>query len=111
MTTAGIVVVIRDALLRAVVVWGLLITASAQRNNEGGGDDVCFDPDDPQSILIAKQTKESVDLGSAEIFVKSQFTDETGKESVWVYETRSVHKGRRLEQTGGNCLRQTNDSD
>jgi hypothetical protein len=100
---------IRDALLRAVVAWVLLITASAQKNNEDVSDDVCFDPDDPQSILIAKQTKESIDLGNAEVFVKSQLTDESGKESVWVYETRSVHKGDDLEQTPDNCLRQTSD--
>lgn len=94
---------------RFAIAGALLVTASAQKGAEKDVQGYCFDTDNPQSILIAKQSKESIEMEGAEIFVKSEFRDESGKKTVWIYETRSTHTSEGLEQTSDDCLRQAFD--
>jgi hypothetical protein len=96
---------------RVLIAGALLVTASAQRDSDELTHDYCFNADDPQSILIAKQSKESIEIEGAEIFVRSEFRDESGEKAVWIYETRSTHTSKGLELTSDNCLRQTFDED
>lgn len=105
----NIISTISSVFQRVLIVGALLVTASAQKVSDNSMQSYCFSADDPQSILIAKQTKESIELGGAEIFVKSEFRDESGRETVWTYETRSTHTSKELEQAGDNCLHQTVD--